>query len=146
MTGFLIDTSILSAFAPDRPLTPPQAADWLRREADRLFVPVIAVQEIRKGIRKLDRAGGHDRAARLLAWLSGIVEAYGERVLPIDLAVALEAGILEDEAVEAGCSPGLADILVAATARAHGLTVLTANARHFQALGVAVVNPFDPAA
>lgn len=112
-------------------------------------MPALAVQEIRKGIRKLDRAGGHERAARLLVWLGGIVESYGERVLAIDATVALAAGILEDEAVEAGRSPGLTDILIAATAKAHGLLVLTANERHFQALGVAVRNPlapsFDPA-
>lgn len=112
-------------------------------------MPALALQEIRKGIRKLDRAGGHERAARLLAWLSGIVESYGERVLAINAAVALTAGIIEDEAVEAGRSPGLADILIAATAQTHGLTVLTANERHFHALGVPVRNPlapgFDPA-
>lgn len=141
MTGWLVDTSVLSAFAPDRPSPPAAAAEWLRGESSRLHVPALAVQEVRKGIRKLDRAGGHERAARLLAWLSGIVESYGDRILPIDAAVALVAGIMEDEAIEAGRSPGLADILIAATAMAHDLTVLTVNERHFQALGVPVRNP-----
>lgn len=141
MNGFLLDTSLLSAVAPDRPPLPPQAAQWLRAEAARLYLPTLALQEIRKGIRKLHRAGGHERADRLLAWLSGLVETYSDRLLALGPAEALEAGIIEDQAMEAGRSPGLADCLIAGIAQAHGLTVATANERHFRALGIPVINP-----
>lgn len=50
---------------------------------------------------------------------------------------------MEDTAIAHGRSPGLPDILIAATALEHGLTILTANNRHFDALKVANLNPFD---
>ena len=52
-------------------------------------------------------------------------------------------GALSDGARAKGGPPGLADIIIAATASAHGLILLTRNRRHFEPLGVKTVNPFD---
>jgi len=139
--GYLMDTSIVSAFAPGKPPLPASTAAWMHSNADLMFVPALAIQELRKGIAKLDRLGGHERAARLLAWLERIPETYGDRVLDVNPAVAMTAGVMEDDATAAGRNPGLADILVAATARTHSLWLLTANTRHFQPLGVGCTNP-----
>lgn len=65
---------------------------------------------------------------------------YRDRILPFDLACAAEAGRLLDFA--RAFDPGYEDIAIAATAKVHGLTLLTANVRHFEPLGVPVINPF----
>lgn len=143
VNGYLMDTNIVSAFAPGKPPLPGETAAWMRLNADVMFIPSLAFQEIRRGIAKLDRAGGHERAARLLAWLDGLLEAYGERILAVDCAVAMTAGIMEDAERGAGRDPCLADILIASTAKTHGLRLLTANMRHFEPLGIDCLDPYD---
>ncbi|WP_332308087.1 PIN domain-containing protein [Elstera litoralis] len=94
------------------------------------------------GIAKLRRTGGIQRAAALGDWLETLLHFYSGRVLPFDIPVARVAGLLSDHALSQGQAPGLADIAIAATAQHHRLTVLTRNLRHFEPLGIAVVDPF----
>ena len=143
MSGYLLDTSVLSAFAPDRPPHTPPFQAWLSTAGRRLawHIPVIAVAEVQKGVAKLRRAGGLHRAERLEQWLDRLVVDFSERVLPIGPAIARKAGNMLDDAIARGLSPGLPDILIAATAVEHGLTILTANTRHFNVLQVANLNP-----
>jgi predicted nucleic acid-binding protein len=115
----------------------------MQADAGRLHVSVVTVAEIQRGTRKLMRAGGTARAQALSEWLQSLVEVYGDRILPIDTDVAMIAGVIEDHATAAGKNPGFADVLIAATAKAHGLAVLTANVRHFQPLDVNCFNPED---
>lgn len=140
--GYLLDTSVLSAFAPDRPTPSPDFAAWLQANASRLFLPCIAVAELEQGIRKLSRAGGAARAKRLATWLDGLIEGYAERILPLDAATCRIAGQIADKAVAAGKHPGFPDVAIAALARRHGLSVLTRNVRHFVPLGIACTDPF----
>ena len=144
MSGYLLDTSVLSAFAPDRPELPSAFKGWLSAVGrhQTWYVPAIAAAEVQKGVAKLRRAGGIQRAARLEQWLERLLSEFGERVLPIDSATARTAGSMEDSAIARGRNPGLSDILIAATAAEHDLVVLTANSRHFEALEVAHFNPF----
>lgn len=142
-SGYLLDTNVVSATAPDRPQLPQSLADLLVSHSDRIFIPSLVIQELRKGIAKLDRSGGHRRAERLLAWLNGLTDAYSEAIISLDAEIALLAGRMEDAAIAAGRHPGLADILIAATAKARSLVLLTANARHFEPLDVECRNPFD---
>ena len=142
MSGHLLDTSVISELAPDRAARRDVLADWLKAHGEALFVPVIAVAEIEQGIAKLHRKGGEERAARLSVWLDRLVDGFGERVLNVDAVVARRAGALSDAATAAGDHPGLADVLIAATAAVHGLAVATRNTRHFEPLGVPCVDPF----
>jgi toxin FitB len=71
-----------------------------------------------------------------------VLHLYGDRVLPFDSATAEIAGALSDLARSRGHSPGLADIILAASARQHGLTVLSRNERHFAHMDAIVINPF----
>lgn len=82
------------------------------------------------------------KAERINEWFERLLLEFNQRILPIDLAIAREAGKLEDATIARGANPGLADILIAATARLHGLSVLTANTRHFAILDVPYLNPF----
>ncbi|TIP71674.1 MAG: type II toxin-antitoxin system VapC family toxin [Mesorhizobium sp.] len=144
MNGYLLDTSVLSILAPDRAARSPDFQAWLSRVGRRhtWYVPAIAAAEVQKDIAKLRRAGGIDRAERLERWLDNLLVEFDERVLSIGSAIARRAGEMDDAAIARGRSPGLPDILIAATALEHDLTILTANNRHFEALEVANLNPF----
>jgi toxin FitB len=143
VTAYLLDTNIISKFAPDK--TPPSAEvrDWFHQqgEADALFLSAMTVAEVERGLRLLHRRGGFERAKRLSLWLDFITTTFDDRILPMDTVVARIAGSMEDEARGKGQSPGLGDIVIAATARAYDLTVITENLRHFEPLNVAVDLP-----
>ena len=108
-----------------------------------LFLSVITVAEVEDGIAKSHRLGAYRKAKRLSDWLETLLHLYGSRVLPVDLPTARRAGRLSDRARGQGHAPGLADLVIAATAQEHGHTILTRNLRHFGPLGVAALDPFD---
>lgn len=140
---YLVDTNVLSAGAPLRQ-GHADLVDWMHTHSDQLFLASMTVAEIEEGIAKLRRDQQTiAKAERLTSWLETVLHLYGDRVLAFDAKVARIAGRLSDAARAGGRSPGLADIIIAATAKAHGLIVLTRNARHFAPLGVDVLNPFD---
>ncbi|CDN49235.1 type II toxin-antitoxin system VapC family toxin [Neorhizobium galegae] len=143
MSGYLLDTNIISKIAPDRTVASHQLRAWFHEqgEADALYLSAITIAEIEKGMRSLHRRGGIARAQRLSAWLDFISDSFGDRILPMDAVVARIAGALEDEAESKGRSPGLSDIIIAATARAYDLTIVTENIRHFEPLDVPVDLP-----
>ncbi|MGR9155434.1 PIN domain-containing protein [Rhizobium leguminosarum] len=143
MTAYLLDTNIISKFAPGKASPSDPVRAWFREqgEADALFLSALTVAEIEKGMRSLHRRGGIERAKRLSAWLDFITDSFGDRILPMDTVVARIVGALEDAAESQGRHPGLGDLIIAATARAYDLTVITENLRHFQPIDVAVDLP-----
>lgn len=143
MTGWLLDTDAVSAFAPGKPAISREIAAWFRERDDELFLSVVTAAEITAGIEKLRRSGAERRARNLQAWFERLVEAYDDRLLPFDLAAARIAGLLGDRARARGEYPGFADVAIAAISKSRGLTVLTMNRRHFEPLGVAASNPFE---
>jgi predicted nucleic acid-binding protein len=145
MSGYLLDTSVISAFAPGKPPVAADVGQWLLGKTNELFVPSVAIAEIEQGICKLRRNGGVQRAASLSRWLTDILRDYGTRILPLDAAAARMAGQLADLAIAEGQHPGFADIAIAAIASQGELVILTRNIRHFAALGVAHFDPFGPA-
>lgn len=140
--GYLFDTSVISALAPGKPAIPEQQDSWLREQADRLFIPTVAIAEIEAGIRKLRRSGGTARAEHLGIWLDGLIVGYGDRILAFDTTAARMAGSLADAAVAVGRHPGFPDVAIAAIALTRDLTLLTRNLRHFEPLGVLTMDPF----
>jgi predicted nucleic acid-binding protein len=144
LTGWLLDTDALSAFAPGRHTIPPAAAGWFDNRADRLYLSVITAVEIETGIAKLFRTGATRRAGALRAWFERVMAVYADRILSFDLAAARIAGALGDAAEATGRHPGFADVAIAAIAKARELPVITLNRRHFEPLGVEIVNPFAP--
>lgn len=142
MTGWLLDTDVLSAFAPGKPAVPRKAAAWFEVRSERLFLSAITAAEIEAGIARLYRSGSRQRADGLRDWFERIVELYGERILPFDLRAARIAGNLGDVARARGQHPGFPDVAIAAIAKANDLTVLTLNGRHFEPLGISASNPF----
>ena len=131
---FLVDTDLLSALR--RRERHPAIVRWVegQRTTD-LHISVMTVREIERGITQQQR---HNPAfARDLAvWLDRVLAWYGDRILPVDAATARRWGQLS-----AALGNDSADLLIAATALEHGLTVVTRNVRHFAPTGVPVLDP-----
>jgi toxin FitB len=140
---YLVDTNIISALAPTRKERSAALADWLDAASDDLYLSVVTAAEIRAGVAKATREGASHKAAALKMWWDAIEHLYGNRILAFDLHAATIAGRLMDVANGAGHAPGFADAAIAATAQAHGLTILTRNTKHFDQFGGALLNPFE---
>lgn len=95
------------------------------------------IGEIRRGIEGVRRRDPR-RAAALEQWLARLLVDHAESILPIDRAIADEWGRLS--AIRSG---PVVDLLMAATARVHGLTLVTRNIRDVAWTGVACMNPFS---
>jgi predicted nucleic acid-binding protein len=137
---YLLDTNVISELR--KPNRSQNVVRWMSRvPADGLYLSVVTVGEIAKGIAKLRRAATESSVAHadaLQSWLEGLLASHSGRILDVDVAVATRWGRLCD------AHPQLpTDMLIAATALNHGLSVATRNVDHFTVAGVPVVNPFD---
>ena len=134
---FLVDTDVLSVLAKRR--RDANVVAWIgRQRGDDLFVSVISIGEIERGI-ALQRGKDQNFALMLAGWLEDVLNVYGDRVLPFDLASARRWGLLS-----AALGHNGADLQIAATAIERGLTVVTHNVSHFEPAGVRVIDPFGP--
>jgi predicted nucleic acid-binding protein len=109
-------------------------------DPDHTFVSVITVGELTKGVALL--AAG-ERQRQLAAWLLGLERRFAGQILPIDTEVARLWGELTAQAQTQGLQIPASDGLIAATARRHGLHVMTRNTKHFAATGVFIVDPWE---
>jgi predicted nucleic acid-binding protein len=133
---FLIDTVTLSELR--RRERDPMVVAWFERQRTTdLFLSVISIGEIERSIAR-QRATDPGFAGALAAWLDRILTIYGERVVPFDLRMARRWGTLSVALGNDG-----ADLMIAATALEHGLTVVTRNVSDFEPTGVAVLDPFS---
>jgi toxin FitB len=138
---YLVDTNVISAASPNR-LAPAAMVEWMDAQSASLFLSVVTIAEVEDGIAKLRREKATRRSKDLAQWLEAVLHLYGDRILTFDTQAARLAGELSDRARGQGHAPGFADIIIAATARQHVLTVLSRNVRHFKPLGVPVLDPF----
>lgn len=145
MRGYLLDTNVISMLSPSRNEASEAFLEWLERVdgQGQLYLSVVTVHEIEKGIGLLEHKGATARAAGLKIWLAGLTSTYEDRILVIDASVATIAGRLEAAAIAVGHNPGMADALIAGTAKAHDLQVITRNLKHFAPFDVAAWSPDD---
>lgn len=143
MTRYLVDTNVISATAPTTAVKRHEFVEWMDSRSTALFLSAITIAEMADGIAKARREGAKRKASDLSAWLRTVLHLYGDRVLPFDAPTAEIAGALADLVRGRGHSPGFADVAIAATARRHGLTILSRNEHHFAPMDVAVVDPFQ---
>lgn len=148
MSGFLLDTNVVSVLAPSKSEASADFLNWLdRMDADgRLFLSVVSIREIEKEIALLDHKGATAKAASLKAWLSGLVSTYDDKIIDFDADAAAIGGRLEAKALAAGHDTGMADAVIAGTAAAHELVNVTRNTKHFLPFGIAVLSPDEAAA
>lgn len=140
MTGFLLDINIISELIKPRP--EPKVVTWVdSTDETLLFLSVLTLGEIRKGIAALEKAS---RRVALEAWReTRLRPRFSGRILPIDEAVADRWGVLAAAAAARGTPLPLIDGLLAATALQHNLTLVTRNARGVPATGALVFNPWE---
>lgn len=136
--SFLIDTNIISEVRKGDRCDAAVAAWWSGVAEDDLWLSALVLGEIRKGV-ELARRRDPQKAAVLETWLSDVVSGFGDRVLPVDASVAEEWGRMN-----AIRPVPVIDALLAATAKANDLTLVTRNEADVSGLGVEVLNPFQP--
>lgn len=146
MNGYLLDTDVVSMLAPERLDTSDSFQAWLHKvDAEgKIFLTVVTIHELEKGISLLELKGASAKAASLRSWISGLLAAYADKVLPFESPAATIAGRLEAKAMAAGHAPGMADAAIAGIAGLHGLAVVTRNGRHFAPFGIDVISPDGP--
>ena len=133
---YLLDTNVLSETRKRQPAA--GVADWIAATPpDRLHVSVLTLGEIEQGIARVRDRGDLPRATALERWLQEVETGFEDRVLPVTLPVAAAWG-----GQQYAQPLPVIDALIAATARVHGMTVVTRNVKDFQLAGVQVVNPF----
>jgi toxin FitB len=134
--SYLIDTNVLSELRRRDPDA--NVVRWIAdRPATTLYLSVLTLGELRKGVEGLPEG---DRKLRLLDWLEVELPAYfAGRILPVDATVADRWGRL---VARAGRPVPAIDSLLAATALAHGLTLITRNLRDFQHPDLSVLDPW----
>lgn len=143
MTHYLVDTNVISADAATAAVRRPELVQWMDSHSPDLFMSAVTIAEIADGIAIAKREGAKRKASDLSAWLQTVLHLYSNRVLPFNGSTAEIAGALSDLARGRGHSPGLADVIIAATARRHALTILSRNERHFAPMDAAVIDPFQ---
>jgi predicted nucleic acid-binding protein len=137
--SFLLDTNVISEWARSRPNSGVMA--WLANaDEDRLFISVVTLAELRYGV---ERMSDGRRRRRLDAWLRDELPLRFEgRVFSIDGVVADTWGKVAARSEARGRPIGAMDAFIAATAEAHGLTLVTRNASDFEASLDAIINPW----
>ncbi len=148
MSGFLLDTNVISMLSPSRGEVSKAFINWAEDQdsRDQLYLSAVTIHEIEKGIALLESKGASAKATGIRLWLSGLTTAYDDRILPITVAVAALSGQLEASAIASGHSPGMADALIAGSAKSQGLTIVTHNLKHFLHFDVAATSPMEIAA
>ncbi len=135
--GYLLDTNVISELR--HPLRRKNVEQLIRKQpAHTLYLSVLTVGELQRGLSKLKRKEGV-RSAKLAWWIDDIISSFGDRILPVDLRISTTwAGISAARTLPA------IDALLAATAIVHGLTLVTRNTRDVEDTGASLLNPWLP--
>ena len=135
----LLDTCVVSE------IRHPQGAPEVKAAVESLddedtFLSVVTLGELAGGVARLPQGG---RRRELMTWLDGLERFFADRLLPFDPGTARLWGELDALARNAGHRASAADGMIAATARVHGLHVMTRNVADFEPLGALTVNPWE---
>ncbi len=137
---FLLDTNVVSEWVKPQPN--PNVVLWLAEvDEDCVFMSVISFAEIRRGIELMPTG---QRRERLATWLCEDLPArFEDRILGIDQRIAETWGVVMTRGQKAGVGLATMDAFFAATAEAHGLTLVTRNRRDFERIGVPLLDPWE---
>jgi predicted nucleic acid-binding protein len=137
--SWLLDTCVLSEYAKKSPAQ--KVITWLdEQDETSLFISVISLGEIEKGILKL-RSSDPRRSQKLAAWLSKVEQRFAGRILSLDATALHVWAQIAAHAESLGQPLPVMDSLIMSTAQCHGLTVVTRNVQDF-ALYPRVFNPW----
>ena len=136
---YLIDTCVISEIVRKAPEK--KVVDWIQaQDESSLFLSVITIGEIQKGISKLPEGR---RRRRLQSWLGeDLPRRFLGRILEIDQEIASRWGMISGEAESHGARIPVLDGLLAATALETGMILITRNTAHARAAGAQVLDPW----
>jgi toxin FitB len=136
----LLDTNVVSALMQREP--DPAVVEWLDRQpAESVWTTTITVFEVRFGLELL--ADGRRRRLLEEAFARALEEDFENRILPFDPAAADLAGRLAAERRRAGRPVEIRDIQIAGITAARRASLATRNLRHFEGLGLSLVDPWS---
>ena len=138
--NYLLDTNVISELAAVKPN--PKVIEWIERvDAERVFLSVITIGELKKGIEKLSKS---KRKESLNRWLAeDLLVRFEDHLLAIDTETMLVWGAMNARLEAAGRPISAIDGLLAASAMQHGCTLVTRNAGHFEYTDTALFNPWE---
>jgi toxin FitB len=134
--SWLLDADVLSQ--PAKRHGDPKVIGWLRAEQERCYTSAIVIAQLAYWVRTKK---GRQREA-LQEWLTRLIDALHGRVHGFNVSVAHVWAEQQRQLDQAGQRMPIEDSYIAATARRHGLTIVTGNDRHFRRPGLRVFNPF----
>jgi tRNA(fMet)-specific endonuclease VapC len=139
--NYLLDTNVISELVAKRPNA--NVLKWVRSvDEERLFLSVITIGEIKKGIEKLPASTRKDE---LEAWLvNDLLARFERRLVMVDVEVMLAWGELTAHLERDGRIMPAIDSLIAALAVAGDFTLVTRNTDDFDDTGVCLLNPWQP--
>jgi predicted nucleic acid-binding protein len=139
VTDWLLDTNVLSELR--RPKPEAKVVAFVTSQAlDRLYISAVTLAEIRFGIELIADVG---RRAELHDWLTHTVRPmFDQRVLPVSEDVMFKWRLMVEEGRKAGHTFSQPDLIIAATAACHGLTVVSRDTSEFEHARVAILNPW----
>ncbi|NMQ29965.1 type II toxin-antitoxin system VapC family toxin [Candidatus Accumulibacter phosphatis] len=139
MTGWLLDTNVLSELRRPRP-APQVVAFVAAQPLDLLFVSTVTLAEIRFGIELVTDA---NRRAELNGWLTHKVRPmFEERILPVSQDIMFTWRLLVEEGRKSGNTFSQPDLIIAATGLHHGLTVVTRDTGDYARARVPLFDPW----
>ena len=138
---YLIDTNVVSELRKKRRANSGVRAFFSqsRKEKNALYISVVTIGELRRGVELIRHRGDRSQAGKLEAWLTTLVDEYTDNILDFTQAEAQVWGRLRVPHHE-----NLIDKQIAATALVYGLTLVTRNTGDFERTGVEMFNPFHP--
>ena len=143
MTGWLLDTNVLSELRRPRP-EPKVTAFVAAQSLDDLHISSVTLAEIRFGIELVAEAG---RRSELNDWLTHKVRPmFDQRVLPVTEDVMFRWRLLVEEGRKSGYTFSQPDLIIAATALEHGLTVVSRDTTDYARAKVPLFNPWNATA
>lgn len=137
--NYLLDTCVISEMVKSEPNK--NVIDWVSsQDENHLFLSVITLGEIQKGISKLNES---KKKKTLRIWLqSDLLERFSGRIIPIDDQIAMNWGVVQASAEREGFIIPSIDGLIAATAITRNMTVVTRNVPDMEPSGVLLLNPW----
>jgi tRNA(fMet)-specific endonuclease VapC len=138
--NYILDTNVISELVA--PEANPGVVAWIDSvEPESVFLSVITIGELMKGIEKLPKS---KRKKTLVTWLEeDLLVRFRDRILPLDTPVLLNWGVLVANLEKQGIPLPAIDSLLAATAAQTGFTLATRNITHFEPTGILLVDPWE---
>jgi predicted nucleic acid-binding protein len=137
---YLVDTNVISEVRKREQANPGVMAFFRQAalEDTGLYLSVVTVAELRRGVELIRHRGDKPQATRLEKWLDGVLGEFSQNILAVDEEIGQLWGRLRVPHPEHAL-----DKLIAATALIHDLTVVTRNVDDFAGTGARILNPFD---